>query len=539
VPSDHRVSPALAGILVASFALRMTSIQHGLPFAYNPDEELHFVPHAAAAADGDWNPRYFDNPSALTYLIALVFKAAFGGEDVTQRLSNDPTAVFTVARVAVALLGTLAVLLVYWAGRRFFEPAVGLIAAALVGFGFLPVFYSHQALNDAVTMVPLTVALLGCLLVYEQGSWWTYLLAGGSVGLATGTKYLAAPMALVVAMAAVFQVVEGRQRPARALLWLTAAGAACAAGLVATNPYLLLDFDLAKGQFTGQSTHVATEKLGQDGVSWLYYPQSLLWGFGAVPIAFALAGAALSLRSERTRGLLLVAFPVVLYVYMGTQERFFGRWLLPAYPALAILAGYGMVRCAEWLRARAPIAGTTRAGLVLPALAVVALAQPVVDSLRSDAVLAHSDTRTQASDWIQDNITGSRRIVVEPSVPTFYLDSLGFEHYPVQRPFQVYEARLRPELLDSYRQEGYCWVLVSSHQRDRGLAAGLPGARAYYDRLERETDRTVVFSPYRKGASPPPFSYDLSFNWYPLAFARPGPYLELRHLVDCSAEKGE
>lgn len=532
-PRRLRFTPALAGILAASFTLRVTSIQHGLPFVYNPDEELHFVPHAAEAADGDWNPRYFDNPSALTYLIAFVFKAVFHGEDVTQRLANDPTAVFTVGRVVVAAVGTLVVLLVHWAGTRFFGHLVGLIGAALVGFGFLPVFYSHQALNDVATMAPVTVALVGCLLIYERGTSWTYLLAGGAVGVAAGTKYLAAPMALVVALAALLVVLERRERPARALLLLAAAGLTCVAGLIATNPYLLLEFGMAKDQFSGQSTHVATEKLGQDGVAWLYYPHSLLWGFGVLPLVLAAAGAVLALRSERTRGLLLLGFPIALYIYMGTQERFFGRWLLPAYPMLAILAGYALVRGAEWLRSRPRVADTAAAALVLPALAAVSVAQPAFDSFRSDVVLARTDTRDLAAHWIRTHLEGDRRIVVEPGVPASYREAAGITAYPVRRPYQAYETRLRPEVIDAYRDDGYCWVLVSSHQRDRGLAAGLSGARAYYERLERETDHTVVFSPYRPGASPPDFSYDMSFNWYPLAFGRPGPYLELRHLTDC------
>ena len=34
---------------------------------------------------------------------------------------------------------------------------------------FLPVFYAKHALNDVVTLVPVTVALVACLLVYEHG----------------------------------------------------------------------------------------------------------------------------------------------------------------------------------------------------------------------------------------------------------------------------------------------------------------------------------------------------------------------------------
>ena len=69
------------------------------------------------------------------------------------------------ARIVVALIGTLVVGLVYWAGARFYERRVGLVAAALMAVAFLPVFYSKYALNDVVTLAPVTVALVGCLLV--------------------------------------------------------------------------------------------------------------------------------------------------------------------------------------------------------------------------------------------------------------------------------------------------------------------------------------------------------------------------------------
>ena len=34
---------------------------------------------------------------------------------------------------------------------------------------------------------------------------------------------------------------------------------------------------------------------------------------------------------------------IVLYwLYMGSQSRFYARWMLPLYPALAILAAYAV-----------------------------------------------------------------------------------------------------------------------------------------------------------------------------------------------------
>ena len=123
--------------------------------------------------------------------------------------------------------------------------------------------------------------------------------------------------------------------------------------------------------------------------------------------------------------------------------------------------------------------------------------------------------------------------VVEPSLPLDYLAGTGVETYPLESPFERYEARLRPGLAEAYRAQGYCWVLVTSHQRDRGQAAGLANAAAYYADLEQQADVRAVFSPYDEGAEAPPFSYDFSFDWYPRAYERPGPYLQVFRLRDC------
>ena len=72
-----------------------------------------------------------------------------------------PQELYLLARVIAALLGTAAIWLLYLVGARLFGRAVGLLAAAVEAVAFLPVFYSHLALNDAPTLAPLTLSLLG------------------------------------------------------------------------------------------------------------------------------------------------------------------------------------------------------------------------------------------------------------------------------------------------------------------------------------------------------------------------------------------
>jgi hypothetical protein len=526
----------LVVVLLLSLVARLVAVRHGLPHAYNADEELHFVPQASRAADGDWYSGYFENPSGLTYLLALVFRAVLPGADVSLLLVDDPATLFTIARLTVVVLGVATVAAVALAGRQAFGRTAGVWAAAFVGLSFLPVFYSHHALNDAPTLLPLALGLWAVLRLHERGGTRLAAAAGLAVGVAAGVKYLAAPMTVVIGLALLFRVLERRERLLPALRDLAVAAAACLGGLLVLNPFMVLEIGKFWGDFSGQSAQAATVKLGQDGAAWAGYPVTLLWGFGAVPVLLAVVGLVLAWRADRGRAVLLLAFPVLLYLALSAHDRWFARWLLPAYPALAVLAGHAADRAVRALRPRLPDAVRPLASTVATAIvAVVALGQPVVDVVRSDVLLLRHDTRTDALNWLLAAPEASR-IVVEPAVPGSYrreLRDAGREIYPVSRPFQRYEIDLQPDLIDDYRADGWCWVMVNGHQRDRGLAAGLPGATAYYRRLTEESEIVFASSPFTAGTTPPAFSYDFSFNYYPPAHHRPGPVVEIHRLDDC------
>ena len=596
-PSRRTTGLLLGAILLGALGLRLWHIDHGLPFAFSADEAEHFVPKAIEMFRGGLDPGYYENPPALTYLLYVVFKLRFtagfpfggGGRELARSFAADPEAAFVTARVAVALVGTLVVGLTYWAGARFYERRVGLVAAALMAVAFLPVFYSKHALNDVVTLAPVTVGLIGALLVYERGRWTDWALAGAAIGAATATKYTAGAMLLSVAVAAGLRIHRTHSSPPaarstgthsspsaarstgthsspsaarstgtrsspsaarstgdRAELWrvaagLAVAGAAFLAAFAVLNPYAILNHAEARGQIGGQSAQADTGKLGQDEVrGWFYYVGTLGWGLGWLPLVAAVGGALAALRSDWRRALLLIAFPLFLYLFLGGQARFFGRWLLPAYPALCVLCGYGVVALAEAVAGRV---GRVPPGALVAALAAVACLQGVLAAVHVDTVLGREDTRAQARRWLDANVPDGARVVLEPFVPAGYLDGpysgrRRFERFPVPRPYQAYEKRLRVRRIARYRRQGYCWIVVGSHQKDRGLKAGLLSSRNYYRALDAASAATVTFSPYAPGAEPVRFSYDKSFNYQPRAFRRPGPVVEIHRLRGCRPRVG-
>jgi hypothetical protein len=570
----------LAVVLLAALCLRLWGIRQGLPYAYNSDEDSHFVPRAIGMLTLGWNPHYFANPPAYTDVLRLAFAAWFGGRaGVSHTFAVNPTAVFTLARVCAALLGTLAVWLLYIAGARLFDRGVALLAAALEAVAFLPVFYAHLALNDVPTLAPLTLSLLGAAGVLRRGRARDYLIAGVGLGLGCATKYTAGIVLLPLVAAAAAQYLDPAPRRAAGglgdgvrpprtrttpagrpvLAGLALAGAAALVAFLVADPYSVLDLHAFEQGLAHQSSlsGEAQGKLGAPRESGIvYYLWTLTWGLGWVPALASLAGAVMVWWREHKLGWVLVPAPLLYLLFMGSEGRYFGRWLLPIFPILCLLAAFAAVQCARALTRRAP-----RLWPVVAAVAAGALcAQGLLYSVHSGLVLARADTRALARAWMVAHVPAGAGVVLEPVVPDEWAQDVG--HPTLTTPdgdrwlkyhsllsvigpsgaltggeghvvtLENYELTLAPALIGLYEREGYCWVLTGSQESGRAFAdpARAPLAVAYYRALTRAG--TVVYraSPYRPGASPVPFGFDWSFDYYPLAYERPGPAVTIYRL---------
>lgn len=565
----------LLGVLLGALAVRLWGIGHGLPYSYNVDEEGHFVPVAIGFFGHGLNPRYFLNPPGYTELLYVVYAVWFGGrEAVARAYVEHPSEVFAIARVTCALLGTAGVAFTYLLGRRLFDRPVGLLAAALAAVAFLPVFYSHLALNDVPAMAVATLALACAAAILRtppsspgrarSGALrplGPLLLGGLAVGLAAGTKYTAGIVLVPLLTAVALRARERRAPLGAALGALALAGGAALVGFLIANPHALLSFAEFREGVATQRRLTSGEELAKLGLTQdngvLYYLWTFTWGLGWVPALAALAGAALVIVRARPIALVLLPAVVVYLLYMGSQERYFGRWLLPLFPIATVLAAYAAVTLARAVAARVPRLAAPAAALA----AVALLAQSAVHAIHNDRVLAREDTRGLARRWLVEHVPRGARVMLEPVVPARWSederrsdpatpDGRRWELWNVTRAdvddfarplpgrrtrhvkVDKYVRTLRPALIDRYEQRGYCWVVIGSSQRDRALVEPdvVPHAIAYYDALARRGEEVARFSPYDPGADPPAFNFDWAFNYYPLAYRRPGPEIVIYRL---------
>jgi hypothetical protein len=543
---------ALLAIVGGGLLVRVVHNDYGLPYVFNIDEGSHFTNRAVEMFGGDLNPGYLQNPSGFTYLVHLALRFQFGlgwpfGDfsHVPRQYSRDPTEIYDTARTLSACLCMVGVVATYWVGRRLWGTLEGLAAAAVLAFAFLPVTYSRIAVTDVGTLAPVALALYGAVRIHAGGGRGAHLLAGAGSGLAVGFKYTAGLVLLPVAIAVLARVRRDRSSLSHAA-W---AAAAAMAALFVTTPYLFLDPATAVRQLSQQAeTAGAFPKLGQEHDSGvLFYLDSLTWGLGWLSALAALAGAVLVARRDAMRTVLLLAFPLALFLYLSLQARYFGRWLLPAYPALALLAGAGVGGVVAALRV-----GPVRRAAVAAAILAVVLAQPALADVRTARLLGRTDTRTVAREWLVRNERPRLRIVIEPAVPARYYRLMRpGSDAPVSRKQFVrgfardvretrldYVATLRPEGVDRYRANGYCLVMTMSVIRGRADPDLLPRAAAYYRRLERESQVVYRGDPYKPGEGPVPFHFDLSYNYYPSAYERPGPEVTIYRLNDCEQGYG-
>jgi hypothetical protein len=262
-------------------------------------------------------------------------------------------------------------------------------------------------------------------------------------------------------------------------------------------------------------------------------------------------------------GLVLVPAPLAFLALMGTEGRYFGRWLLPVFPMLCLLAAAFVLELGKLLASAVARVGlrTRGVGAVLIVLLVAAtLAQGLVYSVHAGLVLSRADTRNLTRAWMLAHVPAGTRIVAEPVSPDEWARETrsgtaaeaNRYRWPKYRSLLLriapggsllakptnevgiedYERTLAPALLGYYSAHRYCVVVSGSTQSGRAHAdpRAVPLAIDYYRVLEREGEVIYRASPYAAGNVPVAFNFDWSFDYYPLAYERPGPTMTVYRL---------
>ncbi len=316
-----------------------------------PDEGRYAEIAREMAVSGDWvTPRlngikYFEKPPLQYWATAAAFRA-FGEDEWT-------------ARLWPALTGYLAVLAVGFVGGRLFGPGAGLGAGAVLGSSLLAAVIGHFNVLDMGLTAFLTLALAGVLMANGGGAsppaarrW--MLLTWAALALAVLSKGLVA-LVLAGGTLVLYSLAARDAGPWRrlhplpgALLFLAIAAPWFIAAADANPEFLRFFFIHEHFERFLTTSHRRAQP------AWYFLPVLVA---GALPWTFAVLQAWWQEGRRDPPGgfrsrLLLAIWALVVIGFFSLSGSKLPSYILPMFPALALLAGAWLARVPETLLAR-------------------------------------------------------------------------------------------------------------------------------------------------------------------------------------------
>jgi len=417
-------------ILAGSLILNLWGTIYGLPDKLYPDEG-RIINHALAFGMGDFNPHYFNYPALSMYLLFLLYGAyyLFGHiagafqsvTDFQKMFFTDPSGFFLVGRVWSALTGTAVVAMLYFLGKKTFrDRRIGLLSALF--FAPLPyfVFYCHFVVTDILLLFFLLLSYFFIIRISREGRLLDYLLAGAAAGLGIATKYSPVFLAVPILLAHVFFTVSHKKKLI-SLSFITPLILAFGAMIFfffIGSPYCFIDFGNFYDSVQFRELYGKEHTFGTGtGSAWLAYPRLLFFhGFlilnriDLMGVLF-IGGLVWAVFRRTNEDLLLLCYPLILYLTMGRWTSGSSRYALPLVVFFAIWGARAVVdiadRCSKektklfWLRS------------LLYGIVFLAVGLNLFNTILMNYRLCRKDTRTLAREWIEEHIPPGTPIALE------------------------------------------------------------------------------------------------------------------------------
>ncbi len=462
------------------------------------------------------NPYNLKNAGSFVYGTLPLIATKVTAEAIGQ---NDYDHIVLVGRYLAALFDTLTVVFIFLLARRLYGGGAGLIAALLYAAAPLAIQHSHFYVVDPFMTTFMAAALYFSVRIVQEGRTWDFALAGLMIGLGMACKITAVlfmPVLFVAVAMRIWPMISARRvwndAASRVVLRLTIALVLAFMAFRVFQPYAFetpklknvlpwtvsLNQQWVKDQ-KDQSKLLGGEVLFPPSIQWIdrssyLYPleNMLEWGMGpAFGIAGWLAAAYATYRTLRyreARHLLPLAFVLAYFGFMGREFSLYMRYFLPLYPALAVLAGYGLVELYRWgrglsLRLNRPWLETAGAGVV-----GLVLVGSLLAGLAYLTIYSRPFTRVEASRWIYANVPNGATIAGEQWDETLPVNIAN----PSDKQYNVFGLNLYEpdtpaklaQLIDDLDRSDY--VVISSNRLMNSIPRNkinYPLSSHYYDML--------------------------------------------------------
>jgi YYY domain-containing protein len=347
-------------------------------------------------------------------------------------------------------------------GRRLHDKWVGLVAAALYSVTVFSIQIAHFGTVDAISSFFTSLAMLFAVGVQRKGGLENYLGFGLAFGFALASRINLAPLVGVIMLAAGMQALpafdgrmigsERRKLIAEAFVGVALAGVVSIVIFRLLNPYAftgpgILGLSLNGRWLADLGTAQALVSGAVDSppnFQWVsraayLYPLNnmILWGMGA---AFGVAawlsfGWALwrLIRGKpgATANIILVAWVLVYFGFLGRQWVTTMRYFLPIYGSLAVLAAWGLLALLRGASLNVRVGALRRLFGSLLLIGVVGFT--ALWALMFTNIYRSQLTRVQASHWVWENVPADFAMRLDGADMPWIQVPVNNENIPRQR----------------------------------------------------------------------------------------------------------
>jgi hypothetical protein len=436
--SRTAATAAVVALMAAAFLLRCRGLDFGLPHITYRDGFNYFshVDYVRRGLPPESNLLWGWYPHLVPRLALLFSDPAYEALerplDLAGHLARASSPWMLLRWIAMSL-SILAIPGTYLLGRRFLSRIPALFASALTAFSLLHVAFGQQEKPHGPVSAFVVLAVVAALHFRTRPGWGSALLAATAAGLAIGS--LQSGAAVLLALAAAWWLREPRAW--RPMLLPLAASALVIAGLFRFfYPFYFsegVSFFQSDAEGEGEESSVLNlsghpvflDRFRFKGAAVVldtllsYDPAILLGSVAALATLAVLAWRGRRMeRGARADLWVVLAYAVPYLLAVSAYNLAYERFMMPALPFFAVLAGAGLHHLLA-ATARRP---ALRATVSVVALAVLAFHAAAAWNLAR--VRAAPDTQAQVADWLAANTREGERIYVMPyfDLPLLYDD---------------------------------------------------------------------------------------------------------------------
>lgn len=410
----------LFSILIFGLALRIFSLDYGLPYLFGPDETRQVLDSLSFGARKSIIPLEYTYPALHKYVLAFAFGLYFviglifnyfkDVADFVFKFLINPENIFLIGRILSTIFSLLLVIPVYKLAKLISSKEAGVVASIFSLFLFNLSAHAQWATADSMLVFFSTYAFYEILKCQNAPVLKNFVLAGLMIGLSTATKYQGAYIIVPFLLVVFFNF---RQFLQNKPLFVFTAISLLLAGLIFSLANLSFFFD-----FAGSFKRLVELKDETMGIS-SYQPFE--HSFLSVIIWFIRE----LIRQENTIGFLLIV-GIAYSFYKHKKED----WIFISYMFFCLfsIVGFGF-RSLHILMYTFGIMSVFAARLFLDLLkslaknkynlnritiiAFILVIPSIVNILLADLKRINPDTRILAKNWIEQNIPKQTRIAID------------------------------------------------------------------------------------------------------------------------------